>query len=207
MSAFHDLEWLARYGVTRDDASTPVAQSAVAAKRLGNRHQFAEGSDRQGGARTGRHAACSARGRQNHGSGLTPCARRAGLELELVPVPSRPSFYAAMLGGRLLCRSRMPLLDAARVLLAEGITPETELAARHVGRAIVAMRSTVGEAAKWTIRERDRGGLSKELWQSFEMGRSSTPVAPENARGEMAAPEVPADIIARSWASTGAAAP
>jgi hypothetical protein len=101
--------------------------------------------------------------------GSTCCGRsRSGegevIELILVPVKRRPGHYDAMLGPRRLCRSHQPFLDAARVLLAEGVAPEAVLDARHQGSAIVAMCSTVGEAAKWTIVERDGQGLRREPW-------------------------------------------
>lgn len=140
----------------------------------------------------------------------------SSLSIELVPVRQRPGVYAALLGQRVLARSRQPLLDAARGLLAEGMAPETVLVARHAGSSTIAMRSTVGEAAKWTIKERDRGGLRKELWQPHpkagepmedrdQIGDCSIPEGPKNAReGEgsifdpsgSVRPEVPAREVA-----------
>jgi hypothetical protein len=73
--------------------------------------------------------------------------------------------------------TRQPFFDGARALLALGYPPETAIQSRHQGSEVVAMRSTVGEAAKWTIKERDRGGLRKERWQPYDAD-SSIPVAP-----------------------------
>ena len=39
--------------------------------------------------------------------------------------------FVATLAGRQLCTSREPLLGASRILLAEGVDPETPFAARH----------------------------------------------------------------------------
>jgi hypothetical protein len=78
-------------------------------------------------------------------------------------MPERPGRYAAVLpDGRVLVQSRQPLLDGARKLLAEGVPPETVLETRHKGSTIVAQRSTVGEAAKWTVHESDKGGIRRE---------------------------------------------
>ena len=45
----------------------------------------------------------------------------------------RHALFFADLDGRQLCIFRRPLLDAPRVLLAEGIDPETPIATRHAG--------------------------------------------------------------------------
>jgi hypothetical protein len=83
--------------------------------------------------------------------------------LELWPMPEKPGRYAAVLpDGRVLVQSRQPFYDGARKLLAEGVPPDTVLEARHKGSSVVALRSTVGEAAKWTVRERDKGGIRRE---------------------------------------------
>ena len=97
------------------------------------------------------------------------------VELELVPVCEKSAngaklgrYDAVLPDGRVLVRSRQPLFDGARKLLAEGVAPDTALTTRHQGSAIIAMHSTVGEAAKWTIQESDKGGLRKRLWRPFE---------------------------------------
>ena len=40
--------------------------------------------------------------------------------------------FVATLAGRQLCTSREPLLGASRILLAEGVDPETPIAARQL---------------------------------------------------------------------------
>ena len=42
--------------------------------------------------------------------------------------------FVASLDGRRLCVSHEPLLASARVLLAEGVDPETRIAIRHTGK-------------------------------------------------------------------------
>jgi len=84
----------------------------------------------------------------------------------------RGKFSAHLLDGRkLLSSSRQPLLDAARVLLAQGIPPETPLAMQHKGSATIAMTSTVGEAAKLTV-EQEPGGPRFRKWRPFPASRS-----------------------------------
>lgn len=104
---------------------------------------------------------------------LRPAGRGAGgVMAHLVMHPSRrtPGLFSATLDGVEIVRStRQPFLDGARALLAMGHAPDEPLTSAHVGSETVALRSTVGEAARWTIFERDRGGLGKALW----MPRSS----------------------------------
>ena len=122
----------------------------------------------------------------------------AAVELEIVPIPSRPGCFAAYLpdGRGLIRASRQPLLDGARALAAEGAPSETVITVRHRGSTIVAMRSTVGEAAKWTIEESDRGGLRKRRWRPFGMAGSSRDGVPENARGHVDVEDRPAAAAA-----------
>jgi hypothetical protein len=61
--------------------------------------------------------------------------------------------FAAFLDGRMLCVSKTPLLSAARVLQAEGVSATTRLEMVHEGSAIVAIRTTVGVAAGLRVSE------------------------------------------------------
>ena len=79
----------------------------------------------------------------------------------------RHGLFFADLDGRQLCISRQPLLDAARVLLAEGVDPETPIATRHAGADFDAMTSTVGAAAKWTVRENETQSPHFVRWEAF----------------------------------------
>lgn len=68
-----------------------------------------------------------------------------------------PSLFSATLDGDELCRSRQPLFATARVLSGRGVPPETELTMTHAGSTIVAMRATVGAAAKLRVEEGEHG--------------------------------------------------
>ena len=59
----------------------------------------------------------------------------------------RPGLYTAALAGRDLCTSQQPFLDAARLLLAEGIDPKTTLVMRLATTGTESLRSTIGYAA------------------------------------------------------------
>jgi len=87
--------------------------------------------------------------------------------------------FVASVGGRALCESRTPVFSAGRVLLQEGISPDEPLLAFHEGSEIVSMTTTVGQAARLTIIERDSGGIhivpydasSAERLSSLQGGR------------------------------------
>ena len=57
--------------------------------------------------------------------------------------------------------SREPLLAGARALLKSGAAPDSVITTRHRGANSWALRSTVGQAARLTVRERasGRGGV------------------------------------------------
>jgi len=66
--------------------------------------------------------------------------------------------FAAFLGQRLLCESKTPFFTSARTLRAEGVPDNTPIIMKHEGSPIVAMRSTIGEAASKIVHETDREG-------------------------------------------------
>ena len=92
-------------------------------------------------------------------------SRRRWPMTDMLRVILRPAFnrhgarlhgkFVVTLDGRQLCISRQPLLDAARVLIKEGVDPATPIATRHAGADFDAMTSTVGAAAKWTVEENE----------------------------------------------------
>ena len=107
------------------------------------------------------------------------------IALIFVPADRLGRFWPYVDGQRITKRStRQPFYDGARALAAAGYAPETQLDARHQGSDIVAMRSSLGEAARWTVAERDRNGLRRELWRPSPMGDSSTEGATEDSVGE-----------------------
>jgi hypothetical protein len=76
-------------------------------------------------------------------------------------------FVATLNGMTIIKPTRQPFFNAARALLQLGYDPTLRLCARHQGATIIAMSSTIGEAAKWAIEERDRSGLRKVLWTAY----------------------------------------
>jgi len=65
--------------------------------------------------------------------------------------------FQATLDGRMLCRSRQPLLASARVLLAEGAAPETVIGMRRLGCTAIDMTGILGACAKLTVEARPGG--------------------------------------------------
>ena len=63
--------------------------------------------------------------------------------------------------------------------------------ARHQGSTTVAMRSTVGAAAKWTVTVSDTVGLQNKLWSPLEKGGASDRVPAKIDADEMAGTERP----------------
>lgn len=128
------------------------------------------------------------------------------LELVLTPIKTRPGHYAISLDGRCLVRSREPFFSAARVLEAEGVPPDTILTTRHAGSTVTATRSTVGEAAKWTIEESDDRGLRLRKWRPYPMAAQGGVGERENARSDPVGTNAAgADHIAFSAAPTPSA--
>ena len=131
----------------------------------------------------------AAKSQQEASCGHQPIRRRRGggdgepgqtgaptrpLLIVVAETSQRRGKFSAHLGDdrKLLSSSRQPLLDVARVLLAEGIPPETPIAMQHKGSAIIAMTSTVGEAAKLTVKEGPVGPRFRK-WELFPAVRSA----------------------------------
>lgn len=115
-------------------------------------------------------------------------------ELVLTPAPNRPGHYAAHLGERCILRaSRQPLFDVARALSGEGVPPEAILTTKHAGSSIVATRSTVGEASRWTIEESDNRGPRRRTWRPYPNVTLGGAGAPENERGNQPGTEEPGE--------------
>jgi hypothetical protein len=70
------------------------------------------------------------------------------------------TFKARLESGPLLCRSRVPLCDAARVLLAKGHPHDTIVMMRHAGARHDALRASLRAAAALTV-EDDKVGKPK----------------------------------------------
>jgi hypothetical protein len=74
--------------------------------------------------------------------------------------------------------ARQPFFEAARKLLAKGVPPETELTMWRDGEATWSLKSTVGAAAKLTVREDEKRGPEFRLYEPFSRDRIS-PLAAE----------------------------
>jgi hypothetical protein len=83
--------------------------------------------------------------------------------------------FVATLDGRQLSISRQPLLDAARVLIKEGVDPATPIATQHARADFDAITSTVGTAAKWTVRENETRSPTFVRWNAFSRGDVESP--------------------------------
>jgi hypothetical protein len=77
-----------------------------------------------------------------------------------------PLFDATVSGRLIVSRSTQPLLDGCRVLLAEGIEPRSRIGMRHAGSETDAMVTTVGSAARLTVRE----GGGAPMFRRYEDG-------------------------------------
>jgi len=83
------------------------------------------------------------------------------MQYDLIIEPVTPyGQYSASLGSEVIVAStREPLLAGARALLAQGADPASVITTRHKGALGWALRSTVGAAARLTVRERATGGI------------------------------------------------
>jgi len=83
----------------------------------------------------------------------------------------RGPLFEGYIGDRLVVSgTTQPLLDAARVLLAEGTDPQTRLAMRHQGASHDALAGKIGDLAKLTVHETERGILFRR-WEPSPSGR------------------------------------
>ena len=85
--------------------------------------------------------------------------------------------FETRLGDRVILKSsRQPLLDAARVLLAEGMAPDTRIAMRHAGANHDALSSTVGKAAGRMVLETPAVGPRFARWKPSAFGDGPSPM-------------------------------
>jgi hypothetical protein len=83
--------------------------------------------------------------------------------------------FDGKVGERLLVRrSRQPLLDGCRVLLAEGVDPAAPVEMRHDG-ADGYLRSTVGAAAGLTVEEGERAPTFRP-WKASPRAAGTPPM-------------------------------
>lgn len=90
------------------------------------------------------------------------------IEITITPSDRQRYQYDAYLGEDLLCTSRIPFFDGARVLLRLGYDPDLPLTMRHVGSAYPSFVPVpIGQAAKLTVRENDEDGLRVRLYEPY----------------------------------------
>jgi hypothetical protein len=77
--------------------------------------------------------------------------------LVIAPIASRGGRYTVRHQGPLLCRSRTPLLDGARALLASGYSTDAIVELRHAGSDHAAIRAVLGVAAGLTVADNRYG--------------------------------------------------
>ena len=100
---------------------------------------------------------------------------------------NRAPAYEAHLDGEYLCQSAQPLFDAARVVMGQGYAPDTLLTTRHEGSPFGSfIPAPIGKLAKWTVKERARGGLSVERWRPF----GERPIAVPRGRAKTREPDL-----------------
>ena len=104
---------------------------------------------------------------------------------------TRGQLFDGKVDGRWIAkRSTTPFCDAARVLLAEGVRPETVLVMRHEGSPHDALRSTVGAAAGLTVADDNGGKPIFRKWSPHDR-EGTIPVASPMREMESPAVQVP----------------
>ena len=113
--------------------------------------------------------------------------------------------FEAWLDGELICISRQPRLDGARELLRRGYSPDTLMTTRAHDRSYDSfVPAPIGELAKWTVSERDKRGLYRERWKSYQDGVSSAAVDSRTRKSGLRGAKIPEhDAV---WADSGEAA-
>jgi hypothetical protein len=95
-------------------------------------------------------------------------------------LPTCPGRFEARLGDQVLgASSRQPFLDGARRLIEIGHDPAARLVMRHAGSEIEALRSTIGAAARLTVREDEKRGPELVRYKAFLHADIAPPIAPE----------------------------
>jgi hypothetical protein len=84
----------------------------------------------------------------------------------IAAIHTRPGYFTARCDGRLLCRSRQPLLDGARELLAAGYPADAVIVMKHAGSSDVAATSTIEVALRLTIENSRHGTPSFRRWNA-----------------------------------------
>jgi hypothetical protein len=81
---------------------------------------------------------------------------------------NRGQLFDGKVDGRtIITRSTQPLLDGCRVLVREGLDPDTRIIVRHAGSTTDALRSTVRGAAKLAVSDDILGKPIVRRWQPY----------------------------------------
>jgi hypothetical protein len=98
------------------------------------------------------------------------------LRLLITPGRRKPGSFVARLESSeqaIVAHSRQPVTDACRELLARGHDPAALLTMRHITKSHDSFAPLpIGQWAKWTYKEREKGGLAVERWMPFAVPRS-----------------------------------
>jgi hypothetical protein len=87
----------------------------------------------------------------------SPSAAQAAVTVTVITPNAAPGrFNAAVSGAVLVTGTKMPLVDAARQLLAAGADPEIVLEMHHAGSAVEALRARLSTAATLVLDENPR---------------------------------------------------
>jgi hypothetical protein len=109
----------------------------------------------------------------------------------MIATTTRGQLFDGKVDGRWIAkRSTTPFCDAARVLLAEGVRPETVLVMRHEGSPHDALRSTVGAAAGLTVADDNGGKPIFRKWSPYDR-EGTIPVASPMREMDSPAVQVP----------------
>lgn len=121
-------------------------------------------------------------------------------ELEIRVAATSGGQYRATLqwDASLLCVSRVPFLDAARVLLGRGYDPQTKLIMRHEGSGTDCLHATIAAAAAMTVEETKFGPRLRD-WKA----NSALEGSPQSRFSELCAtPVAPPTVSALRRPST-----
>jgi hypothetical protein len=98
--------------------------------------------------------------------------------METIVLMMNVALFEGRIDDRLIVRgTTQPLLDAARVFLAEGYDPAARLVMRHRGSTTDALSGRIGELAKLTVSERSDGKAPPKL--SRFLGFSRDVISPQ----------------------------
>jgi hypothetical protein len=109
----------------------------------------------------------------------------------ITAIPLGDGWFEAWCGGQLIvARTRQPLLDGARALLAAGHDPDTIAVMRHAGSDADALTGRIGTAARFYVEESGHGPVLRSLRNTPPRAVDRPPIAQtrrahtEHGRGE-----------------------